>query len=412
MFSQITLLTRVCRAWPAALTILTAAGIGAAGCQPARATQAPVLAYPLDQTPTTGTGAIIDATGGTSGTLINTSKGLPALVTGQIGNAWDFSVINSPNTAAQTSSISVGYGKTLASLGDITQTSGLTVGFWVNRAFTTDNSNRVFGISSTMEAQSYNGSLSLNFNYTSAGVLSLITSTVGDGKWHHVVATLDFTQSTNNAKVYVDNVLKTTKSYTFSASFTPSSGSALIIGARYNGSNNWPGKVDDFVVFDRPLSAAEVGTLYSQGSSAFIAPLVSGLKITPYPISMLQTGMVQGNVTANGSGTVTTQWSQVSGPGTATFGNPSLTATTVNFPTPGVYDLRLTATRGALTGQADLSVNVAAAQPPTVSATATPPVLLQPSQTTTLSATYADVGGPGVTGLTGRQTVGPVLPPS
>jgi uncharacterized protein YjiK len=54
--------------------------------------------------------------------------------------------------------------------------------------------------------------------------------------------------------------------------------------------------------------------------------------------------------------TVTTNWSQVSGPGTATFGNASAVDTTVNFSAPGTYQLRLTADDTALTRSDDASI--------------------------------------------------------
>jgi hypothetical protein len=61
-----------------------------------------------------------------------------------------------------------------------------------------------------------------------------------------------------------------------------------------------------------------------------------------------------------------TVWSQVSGPGTATFAAPTLTNTTVTFDQPGVYDLRLTADDGLATNSADVTIQVHAA--PIVSA--------------------------------------------
>lgn len=63
----------------------------------------------------------------------------------------------------------------------------------------------------------------------------------------------------------------------------------------------------------------------------------------------------------NPPGTLTTSWSEVSGPGTVTFGDPSSLSTTASFSDPGTYDLRLTADDSALQSSDDLTVTVASA---------------------------------------------------
>ena len=61
---------------------------------------------------------------------------------------------------------------------------------------------------------------------------------------------------------------------------------------------------------------------------------------------------------------LTTTWSQVSGPGTVTFGNATQTATTAAFSTAGSYVLRLTASDGDLSATDTLTVTVTDAPPP------------------------------------------------
>ncbi|HEX5588373.1 MAG TPA: hypothetical protein VFZ17_13755, partial [Acidimicrobiia bacterium] len=58
------------------------------------------------------------------------------------------------------------------------------------------------------------------------------------------------------------------------------------------------------------------------------------------------------------NGTLTRQWSQVSGPGTATFVDPSAAATTASFDQAGTYVLRLSASDGVLGGSDDVTVTV------------------------------------------------------
>jgi hypothetical protein len=71
---------------------------------------------------------------------------------------------------------------------------------------------------------------------------------------------------------------------------------------------------------------------------------------------------LDGTVTDDGqpSGTLTTTWSQTSGPagGTTTFGNASNVDTTASFSTAGTYVLRLTASDGALPATDDITVTV------------------------------------------------------
>jgi hypothetical protein len=59
-------------------------------------------------------------------------------------------------------------------------------------------------------------------------------------------------------------------------------------------------------------------------------------------------GTVTDDGLPNPPATVTTTWSKISGPGTVTFGDPSLVDTTATFSEPGTYVLRLTADDSAL----------------------------------------------------------------
>ncbi len=58
------------------------------------------------------------------------------------------------------------------------------------------------------------------------------------------------------------------------------------------------------------------------------------------------------------NGTVTTNWSVVSGPGTVTFGNVTQAVTTAAFTVPGVYVLQLTGSDGQATVSSDVTVTV------------------------------------------------------
>lgn len=120
------------------------------------------------------------------------------------------------------------------------------------------------------------------------------------------------------------------------------------------------------------------------------------------------------NNTANLSGTVryadfpntvdTVVWSQVSGPGTVTFGNASSTSTTATFSTNGVYVLQLYASDSHLSASNTLQITVDA-----------PPVLNAGPETTntfpgsiTLQGTASDDGLPdGILNLNWSEVSGP-----
>jgi hypothetical protein len=97
---------------------------------------------------------------------------------------------------------------------------------------------------------------------------------------------------------------------------------------------------------------------------------------------------LNGTVTDDGlpaGSTLTSTWSQVSGPGTVTFGNANAEDTTASFSTDGTYVLRLTGSDGTLSTSDDMTVTVAPQgptnQPPTTNA--------GPDQTITLPSTAA-----------------------
>ncbi|MBU1694957.1 MAG: PKD domain-containing protein, partial [Verrucomicrobia bacterium] len=79
---------------------------------------------------------------------------------------------------------------------------------------------------------------------------------------------------------------------------------------------------------------------------------------------------LQGQVGDDGrpSGALAVSWSQVTGPGNATFGNQSSAITTVAFDLAGEYVLRLTVSDGALASTDELIILVTGNRPPTADA--------------------------------------------
>jgi RHS repeat-associated protein len=123
---------------------------------------------------------------------------------------------------------------------------------------------------------------------------------------------------------------------------------------------------------------------------------------------------LQGSATDDGlpSGTLSIQWSQVSGPSTAVFANASQPVTSVTLDAPGTYVLRLTASDGQLSASSDTTVigltgNGGGNQPPFVDA-GQDQIIALPNPATlngiafddglpsgTLTVSWSKVSGPG-----------------
>ncbi len=114
------------------------------------------------------------------------------------------------------------------------------------------------------------------------------------------------------------------------------------------------------------------------------------------PASASLSGTATDDGLPNPPALLTRTWSKLSGPGTVTFGNASLPATTAGFSLAGTYVLRLTATDTLLTTTSDTTITVNPAgptnQPPVVSAGANQTITLPASAS--LSGTATDDGLP------------------
>ena len=104
--------------------------------------------------------------------------------------------------------------------------------------------------------------------------------------------------------------------------------------------------------------------------------------------------IVSALVTDDGAPQATTQlWTQVSGPGTATFGTPTQNTSTVTFSADGVYVLRITATDGQFTVNDQVSVIVGnAITPAEWIAQDLSPTTQQRGQSSRLGETYILTG--------------------
>jgi hypothetical protein len=88
------------------------------------------------------------------------------------------------------------------------------------------------------------------------------TSAQDDGEWHHWVVYAD-TNNVTNSKLYVDGVLQTVSYIDDSGSLNAYSESLTIGSDRQVGGNSFEGKIDEFAVYDRELTQAEITRMYN-----------------------------------------------------------------------------------------------------------------------------------------------------
>lgn len=110
--------------------------------------------------------------------------------------------------------------------------------------------------------------------------------------------------------------------------------------------------------------APDLGAYESGAPAPNTAPVVDAGPART--ITLPSTASLDGTVTDDGkpSGTLTQNWTKVSGPGTVTFANASAVDTTASFSVAGTYSLRLTASDSALSASDTVTVTVNAAPAP------------------------------------------------
>jgi hypothetical protein len=169
--------------------------------------------------------------------------------------------------------------------------------------------------------------------------------------------------------------------------------------------------------FDGTATGAPLLHVVFGGAAGNVGPSVSAGP--DRSITFGQTASLDGTVSDDGlpSGSLTTTWSRVSGPGSVGFANASAVDTTATFTASGSYVLRLTAFDGERTSQDEMAVSVVGNTAPSVSAgpdrgvmfgqsaaldgTVSDDALLNPTPTTTWSQT----SGPGTVGFGNANAV-------
>ncbi len=256
------------------------------------------------------------------------------------------------------------------------------------------------------------GTVFVRFNETSSGNSFRVDSSARyptNGTWMHVVATYDG----STIRLYINGQEQGSKAAKFSIA---TNNLPLSIGAGADGYRPFSGTIDDVLIANRALSTSEISALYQGTFDPSPAPVVNqpptvnaGADRSTQVGSAVTLG---GSVSDDGlpSGSLSSAWSVVSGPGSVNFANAATPNTSASFAAAGTYVLRLTGSDGVLSASDDVVVTVAAAPvngPPSVSAgpdvaaTVGAPITLNGSASDdglpsgNLTLTWSRVSGPG-----------------
>ncbi|MGB3073368.1 MAG: LamG-like jellyroll fold domain-containing protein [Candidatus Moraniibacteriota bacterium] len=215
------------------------------------------LYWPLDAA--SGTSAVDSSTNGNNGTLTNMED--PGdWVTGQIANALDFDGSNEYVTVADPAS------GVLDAVGD----QYYTLSGWFNRdtATTTD----------TILAKSNGPADTMGYlvylDATTDKLVFATRSTLGDNiyettsaytapGWHHFAIIFNIPRTGGNrGQIYIDGSIQNDNIGGGGYAGSIESTRAFVIGAESDGGNPFDGKLDEVRIYNRTLSADEVGQLY------------------------------------------------------------------------------------------------------------------------------------------------------
>ena len=226
-----------------------------------------------------------------------TNNGIPTTITyanGEVGQAFVFDGSASQVRIPANPDLNVG-----------TNNAGFTLMGWVNPASSTVSNiqsliqwNQSSGFSggpigTHLEISgSFDADLHLNvFDTTLTGhnLYSPPGIMLGD-VWQHVAATYD--KTTGNAVLYRNGVV--VASGNLGTGFTPRTDIDLYLGTRPAGSfvNYFKGQIDEAMVFKRPLSQAEIQSIYNAGSAGVCAPASD---CTPAPSGLVSWWPAEGN---------------------------------------------------------------------------------------------------------------------
>ena len=181
-------------------------------------------------------------------------------------------------------------------------------------------------------------------------------NTISTGVWCRITASYDLSNLTNKPAEYVNGISASPSVITTPSGTEPSSAGTGYIGNVAALSRAWNGDLSDVRIYNRILSPAEVQVLAAQ--SINYAPSVNAgtnqTVIWPGVANLF--GAVNDN--GNSPASVAATWTEVSGPNGVTFGNSNSLSTSASFPSPGTYQMQLSAGDGQATTVSGVAINV------------------------------------------------------
>lgn len=204
-----------------------------------------------------------------------------------------------------------------------------------------------------------NGSTLYAWTVNAAGTARLVgvAGFFATNTWVHVAVTYD--RVTGQLKVYKNGILVQQEGIGSQAMMTSSD---LFIGAASRTGALFQGQIDEVSLYRRPLTAAEVATVFQSGEAGKSVPddnTAPAVDAGPdlVVLSTTSTATLNGVVADDNRpfGPPSALWSQVTGPagGTADFGDRFAASTTATFDATGTYLLQLTGSDGATTPVTD-----------------------------------------------------------
>jgi hypothetical protein len=129
---------------------------------------------------------------------------------------------------------------------------------------------------------------------SSVAVITWTAAWPGNAQWVHWV--LVFNEATNQATLYINGTLVSTKEHTVNYN-TPGS---VDLGARNNGFACWDGKLDEFAIYEKELSAARIKVHWEVGKngSAPIELKASIASTSAVGVKLLRTRLLKGAVSS------------------------------------------------------------------------------------------------------------------
>ncbi|MGF1531708.1 MAG: LamG-like jellyroll fold domain-containing protein, partial [Puniceicoccaceae bacterium] len=246
----------------------------------------------------------------------------------------------------------------------------------------------------------------------SIGSAITVSGSYSTGVWQHFA--FAYTPENGNLRFFRNGQLQQTLSLPAGGLNTQGD---FVIGGHLEFSSVLQGALDEVAVYFRSLTDLEISTIHDPNDVGRAiqpsnrAPFVfAGHDLTL--VDTLEVAL-DGYVSDDGlpaGHSLEVNWSQIDGPASVAFADPSDVATTVLVPEPGVYRLRLEAFDGALTESAELTLNllssVPANIPPVVDAGSDQQVRL-PSDVFLQGSAFDPDGGPEPLSFRWSRIVGP-----